>query len=210
MWLDLIIFTIFVLSAASGYRRGFVHTFIHTAGWLISLAAAYALYPKASAFLKEKTSFYNTIYDNIFERMSSEGFSIGDPLFGNLPAVLGDALYTVERALTTAFAGGLSLLLFNILTFLLLAIAVRIILIFLAGVCSKKNRRGLTGFFDGIFGLIAGGIKGIILIFLLLALLVPVISITGMQALPDVLESSRIAGSLYDNNLLFIIIKDFI
>ncbi len=209
MWLDLIIAAIFVLSAASGYRKGFIHTFIHTAGWIVSLVAAYILYPKATEFLKTKTAFYNIIYDNIFEQISTEGSSIGNSLFNNLPAVLNDAFYTVERALTTALAGGLSLLLFNIISFILLVIGIRIILMILAGLFSKKNRRGLTGFFDGIFGLIAGSIKGVILIFLLLALLVPAISITGIQAIPDALETSRIAGSLYDNNLLFIIVKDF-
>lgn len=210
MWIDIVVAAIFVLSAASGYRKGFIHTFIHTAGWLLSLVLAYAWYPRAAEFLREKTDFYNAIYGKMFERITEEGASIVDPLSGNLPVVLADILESVEKTVTTALAGGLSLLLFNVLSFLLVVVGIRIVFLILLSLLSKKNREGVTGFFDGVLGLLAGSLKGIILIFLLLALLVPVISITGSQALPDALADSRIAGTLYDNNLLFVIINDFI
>jgi hypothetical protein len=72
---------------------------------------------------------------------------------------------------------------------------------------SKKHNDGIIGFLDGSFGLIAGAIKGLLLIFILLALLVPVISLSSGNGLASALEASRIAGTLYDNNYLLLIVK---
>jgi len=46
VWMDVVVALIFVISTAVGFRQGFVHTFIHTAGWLLSIVLAFAWYAK--------------------------------------------------------------------------------------------------------------------------------------------------------------------
>jgi len=210
MWLDIVIAIIFVLSTAQGYRKGFVYTFIHTAGWILAVILGFAWYPRVAAFLYDKTDYYDSIHKKIAEKVAEKGSAVADPVSDSLPTILRDVLDFAEGAVTNALADGLSGFLFNVISFLVVVIAIRFIFLLLSSLLSKKHNEGFPGFIDGFFGLIAGALKGIILIFLLLALMVPVISLSAGDTLTIALEDSRIAGMLYDNNLIFLIVKDFL
>ncbi|MDD2216047.1 MAG: CvpA family protein, partial [Eubacteriales bacterium] len=99
---------------------------------------------------------------------------------------------------------------FQIISFLAVVIGIRLLFILLSSLFGKKRNKGITGFVDGFFGLIVGMLKGAILVFLLLALLVPVIGLSGGDFLADSLRDSSIASTLYDNNLILLIIKDLL
>ncbi|NLY71362.1 MAG: CvpA family protein [Clostridiales bacterium] len=208
MWLDVLIAIIFVFSTAQGYRKGFVRTFIHTAGWLVSIIVAFVFYPQVKDFLGKNTGLYNYVNLKVHERISTEGSAIVDPISDNLPVILKDFINTAEEAVSAVLADGLSGFLFHIISFLAVVIAIKIIFLILSSLFSKKNRRGIIGFIDGFFGLIAGAVKGIIIIFILLALMVPVISLSSGEFLVKALYDSNIAMTLYDNNLILLIIKN--
>ncbi|NLP29591.1 MAG: CvpA family protein [Clostridiales bacterium] len=208
MWLDVLIAIIFVLSTAQGYRKGFVRTFIHTVGWLLSIIIGFAFYPQVKDFLGKNTGIYNHVNLRVHEKISAEGSSIIDPISDNLPVILKDIINTAEETVSTVLADGLSSFLLNVISFLAVVILIKIVFYILSSLLSKKNRRGIIGFIDGIFGLLAGAIKGIVTIFILLALMVPVISLSSGDFLINALYESNIAMTLYDNNLILLIIKN--
>ncbi|MDD3350277.1 MAG: CvpA family protein [Eubacteriales bacterium] len=210
MWLDIAVVVIFLLSTAQGLRKGFVQTFIHAIGWLLALVISYASYPFAASFLKDKTGLYDFLHLSILSRLSDGGSAESDSIINGLPLLLKSPIVAIQDSITATLATGLTDFLFNLMSFLLVALIVRAILLLLSSLLSKKRHGGVTGFVDGLFGLLAGAAKGILLNFVLLALLVPIISFSSGDAIMTALENSMIAKTLYDNNLLFLIIHDFL
>lgn len=207
VWMDVVVALIFVISTAVGFRQGFVHTFIHTAGWLLSIVLAFAWYAKVENFMRNKTNFYDTVYNKVAERVAEEGSSAGVSFTKDMPVILQEFIDSIKNSVADAIAMGVSDFLFKVICFLLLVVAIRLVFMLFSSLFSKKNNEGFLGFIDGVFGLLAGAIKGLLIIFLLLALLVPVIGLSSGDSLAATLESSRIAGILYDNNYLLLMLK---
>lgn len=214
MWVDAIIVIILIYSFIQGFRVGFIHTFIHTLGWLLAVILGFVWYPYVMDFLKNKTYFYNTVHDKIAERISEKASSASDSILGDIPKIIRDVMETAVNSATdsisTSVADGLSNILFNIIAFLIVAIAVKLVLAFITSLFSKESNDGLMGLIDGIFGFFAGGAKGIIIVYLLLALMVPVTSLAGGDFIIDHINSSTIGSYLYENNLIFYVIEGFL
>ncbi|MDD4593395.1 MAG: CvpA family protein, partial [Parabacteroides sp.] len=132
MWIDIVIALIFVLSTAQGYRKGFIYTFIHTAGWLLAIVLGYVLYPHVSAFLLDKTNFYYGIHEKIADKISDRGSAIIDPVSDNLPTIFGNVVDSAEQAITSALTDGLSDFLFQIISFLAVVIGIRLFFLLLS------------------------------------------------------------------------------
>jgi len=207
MWLDIAVALIFVISAAQGLRKGFVSTFVHALGWLIAVVISYASYPMLADFLRQKTGFYEFLHMKIRLRLAESSDS--SAVLDGLPKLLQDTVGSIRDSIAETLATGLSDFFFRMLCFLLVVFAVRFILLFLTSLLSKKNG-GFTGFVDGFFGLLAGAVKGILLNFVFLALFVPAIGLSSGEGLLAALNSSLLAKTLYDNNLLFLIVHDFL
>ena len=76
----------------------------------------------------------------------------------------------------------------------------------------KRQHRGLLHTSDRVLGLLTGLVEGVLLVFLFLALLMVVVNCGGeglAGSIVDSLESSFIAGALYDSNLLLIVTGGF-
>ena len=209
MWLDIAVAAVFVFSTAMGIRKGFVQTFIHAAGWLLALVIGYATYSPVAEFLKTKTGLFDYLQLKVATRLNAQGGDSLDSFINALPHALGETVEAAKFSIATTIASGITDFLFNLLSFLLVALAIRFLLYLLSALLSKKHRGGVTGAVDGFFGLLAGALKGILVIFLLLALMVPYLGISGNETLTAALEDSAFAGMLYDNNPIFLALHDF-
>ena len=207
MWMDIVVALIFVISTAAGFRRGFLHTFLHTLGWVLSIALSFVCYTAVEGFLRANTNLYGILYDKIAQRTAEQGSYAASSFTAGMPSILQDFIDSIKNSVAAAIASGVSDYLFKIICFLSVAIVIRFIFLLLCSLISKKHNDGLLGFIDGIFGLLAGAVKGLLLIFLLLAFLVPIISLFPGDSLITTLESSKIAGVLYDNNYLLLFLK---
>lgn len=206
MWVDMIIAVIFAFAVIQGFRHGFVHTFIHTIGWILAGLLGFICYPYVISFLKDKTNFYDLIHTRIADKIGESADSATSSLLENIPNVIKEilqkALETATDTITTSLANGISDILFNIIGFLVIVLAIKLFLFIITLLFSKKSNDGLVGWFDGFFGIIAGGLKGIILIYVLLFLLVPLSSLMDLEFIMEQVNRSAIGNFLYNNNLL--------
>lgn len=214
MWMDIAILAIILGSTVLGYIQGFIRTFLHTVGWLLAIVLSFAWYPTVVNFLKEKTDFYDVMQTNVSDQLTA---GLGDAASGGtenalngIPDILAQAFQAASGAVADTLAGGLTDILFNIAGFLLVIAAIKFIFWLLTSLFSKKDNDGITGWFDGIFGAVFGGVKGIVIVFILLAILVPITGLSQGTFFLESLEASKVAGSLYDNNVVFIMIKEFL
>lgn len=214
MWVDGIIVVILIYTLIQGFRYGFIHTIIHTLGWLLAVILGFVWYPYVIDFLKNKTNFYDSVHTKIFEKIAENTANASDSALNGLPEIIRDvidtAIGTASDAIAGSLADGLSNIIFNIIGFLVVAIAIKLLLLFITSLFSKTSNEGLVGIIDGFFGFLAGGLKGIIIVYILLAIMVPVTSLTGSEFIIDKIDSSVIGSYLYDNNLIFLVIKGFL
>ena len=214
MWVDCIIAIIVIFTIIQGYRHGFVHTFIHTVGWILAVILGFVWYPHVIGFLKDKTGYYDSIHEKIAERLAENAGNATDSAMSGIPEVIRDLLDKAIDSATSAIAStvsdNLTNLIFNIIGFLVVAIAIKLILMTLTLLFSKEKNGGFIGGVDGFFGLLAGALKGIILVYILLALMVPVTSLTGNSFLIEQLDGSALGSYLYDNNLILKMVKGFL
>lgn len=205
MWIDLITVLIFVFSTVLGMRQGFVRTFIHSIRWLLSLILGFVLYKALYRFLF-KTMFYDSTLAKVSERIES-GTSAGS-FISDMPAILQSTIEPIKNGAAEAIALGITDFLFKIISFIVAVLILRLIFLVVTLVFSKRHKRNIIGFFDSMAGFLAGMIKGLLLIFLFLTLLVPIAGLSPDSIFVSALESSRITSVLYDNNYLLLVIKN--
>ena len=214
MWVDGIIVIVLIFTAVQGYRHGFVRTFLHTVGWILAVVLGFVWYPHVMGFLKEKTRFYTAVHSKIAERIAENASTATDSAMTGIPEVirglLDKAVNSATSAIATSISDTLTGLLFNIIGFLAVALLIKLVLLIFTSLFSKEKNGGLIGGIDGLFGLFAGALKGIIIVYILLALMVPVANLSGSSFLMDQINASALGIYLYDNNLILMTVKSLL
>ncbi len=206
MILDIIILLILILPMALGLHRGFVYTFVHTLGWIGALVAAFFLTDPLAGVLRNSflgNAVSDTIAGEIYGYANS-AVSVTD----GLPDIISGGLTVTAMETADILAAMITGMILSVLSFLIVIIVIRLILRVIVRPVAGREKGNLLSKGDKLLGLVAGALKGVIFVFLFLMLLVPVINLSqgGLSAmLTDSLDSSFIAGTLYDNNLLLLI-----
>lgn len=210
MWIDIVLAIIFVLSTAQGLKAGFISTLFHSAGWIASLVLAFLSYPFVSDLIRNKTILYDSIYDRIFLKLNGDPPVSEDQMAGGFPSIMENLVDSARNNMATVLATSFSTIIFHIAIFIAMAILIRIAFLIISSIVGVRRGRGLTGFADGFLGMIMGAVRGILLIFIFLAVLIPISNLSSGMTISTALETSFFAGTLYDNNLLLLIIKDLL
>lgn len=211
MVLDIIAATIVVLSMVFGFRRGFIFTFTRTLGWLGAVIAGFFAAPLIRKFMTDKTGMYDSIYSSLKDRFGESTEGIMEAING-LPALISDDMSSAAEDTADALITNLTNLLMVLLCFVIAVLLIKLSIFILTLFFSKKENRGFIGFFDGLLGLIAGALKGIILVFIFLAVLLPAVNLffpNQSDAVQASLETSTFAQALYDSNFIVMVINDF-
>lgn len=211
MWVDTIIVSLLLYAVVQGFRRGFVQTFLQTVGWILAVVLGFVWYPHVLGFIKDNTGYYDSLRGKIAERIYEKTGDAADSAMTGIPEVIRDLLDNAVNAVTGAIADTLSIsltnLIFNIIGFLAVVLAIKIILMLFTLLFSKEKRGGLIGAMDGFLGLFVGGLRGMLIIYILLALMVPVSSLYGSSFITDQIDGSMFGSYLYDNNLILKTVK---
>ena len=173
---------------------------------------SFVLSPLFKNFLIDNTHWDEAIYLRVNEK-TQEIFTPSQVESG-LPDIIQESFaefsQTVVGTAADSLATSLSMLWMSVLSFLILAGLCNVAFKVILATGSKKKRRNIIGTVDGFVGLLFGFVKGIIYVFILLALLFPVATMANPDTytlLMDSLYASNIALELYDNNLLMVMIE---
>ena len=200
MVLDIIISVIVILAMVFGFRSGFIYTFMHMIGWIAAIVLSFVWNSRAKEFLNANTGIYDSIYSSIAERVTDA-------------ASLNRLTAALPNLFTEIAARSVSDFLFNVLSFLIVLLLVKLVFFLLLTLLSKKYNDGMRGIFDGILGLVVGFVKGICIVFVLLAVMIPVLGLIDSDFVDTTrswLDNSYFAGTLYDNNIFVLIARDFL
>ena len=212
MILDIIVILLIAGMAFLGYRKGFVHTLIHTVGWIGSLVIAYLLVPGVAGWAKENTGLYNWLngivtakFDISLEAIDAATESLPDSIAPTIDQYSTDIVDGISAAFTQIFG--------TIMVFVFLFIVLKLVSWLLLHLVSKEYNDGIVNFADGLLGMLFGFLKGFLLVLVLLAALLPAINLmsTGfVEAITNQLAHSHIAGYLYNENFILMLIQNYL
>ncbi len=213
MIFDIILIAILAVAMVKGFRTGFVYTFIHAVGWILAVVIGFAWSPKLQAYIIEHTKLYSRIYDAFLVKFS-QSLSFRDETVENLPKIIRKIIDDTYASITSSLAQTVTDIFFTIMCFVIVVAVVKIVLLFITALFSKKKSdSGFTSITDGMLGLTAGMLQGILIIFFIFAVLTVASGFMApemSEKIANSLTESAFAKDFYDNNLLLLVIRSFL
>ena len=215
MVMDIMVGILFFGAVFLSMRKGFALTVINFIRVVASIALGILFCDEVKIFLLEEIGLGTWMQETLQKRASDAIASAWSEteLFPVLPEILQKESLTVADVLVSEGISKLASTLLSILSFLLIVAAVGLVCTLLNRIFSKQFNGGFFGFMDWFLGGALGCLSGLFYVFVFLAVIVPVTALFMpelSQTLMDSFAESKIAGSLYDNNILLLFFRDFL
>ena len=219
--LDVIVIGILVLSMYMGYRRGLIRTAFGLVSFIVAIILAGRLYPIVAGWLRT-TPLFTELKGYITRTMGMEELIEGHTadLIGSLPVpeILRRSLerhntpsmfellnvHTIEEYIAGYFAN----MAINILSVVLVFILVRIIMNILSNMLDIVGHLPIIRSFNRVGGLGVGLVRGVLLVWIGLAVMSLFFINPTNPGLQYQLEASLVAGWIYENNPILAAIID--
>ena len=222
--LTIIILAVLILSVIGGYKKGFLKTAFSLVAWIVVLILCNFVTPIVTDMLVEKTDIevvvqktVDTKIDQVINETITETIEGTDlaELEAALPAELKDALLGENGSLQEVVTNGVDLDtaglvngIVGILGFVITVIVLRLAMLVVELALNLVGKLPLIGPMDKILGLACGAGKGIILCWVILAV-VSALALTGTNTeLATYISQSELLTWLQDNNVLLNLILD--
>ena len=228
--LTIIVLAVIALCAYGGYRQGFFRVVYSLVGWVLVIGIVTFSSPYITRYLEEETKIRDTIQEKCLEYLEKspeeksgksteeekESFLSNDiPLpkavaegltksaQGTEELILGSGIYeNIAESVSHFILEGISFF----AAFLLASILVKS----LAGVLDIVSHLPVVKDVNKALGVMAGGIKGLLIVWLAFYLLAVCITNELAREIFTYVEESPVLLVLYKNNLLLLVIMAFI
>ena len=205
---DLVILAIIILCIIIGYVRGLTGSLIKIVSFVLSIVIAFLLFIPISNLI-----INNTQIDENLEQSIREMIVGNDNKEENMPEAITDyiaqqiesASDSAKEAIADSTAREVSLTIVKAGTWIILFIVARILLIFLRFITSLIAKLPVIKQFDKLGGIIYGILEGLIIVYVLLAI-ISFVSPMVNGSLSNAIEESFVGSMMYNNNLLLKII----
>lgn len=209
MILDVLAAVILLFSIVSGARKGFAKTCLSFMQWFICIIAGFFLCTPIKGYLIAHTTLDEAIHSYIIDQIHTT-IEESAP-YQSMPDLFSSWLQDGRSGFLYGSSASLTDIVLTVLAFLLVILTVKIAGSILVLLFSKEYHKGLIGCLDGILGFGFGAVRGVLLLLILFALLVPVLTLlpdTLSTALKTAIDQSMVASVFYDDNLLLILLRD--
>ncbi len=209
-WLDILLGTIAVFSVLMGIRKGGIGSLMSLFGWGIAIAIAFVAQPVTSDFLRDYTPVYDLIKKTVEHTLAEDIIgknSLAMTQYLKLPEALASVVEKASKSIAYTLTESITILCINLFTFVLLAFGIKFVAFLINQVMQTARKIPVIKFMDRIFGILVGAVRGVIIVALICALLVPISSMTGSEFLAKSISGSRLTKQVYDKNYLFFIVQ---
>lgn len=201
--IDAIILGIILLFTFIGYKQGLIKSAIKILTFIIAIIVAFTLYKPISKLIISNTEIDNTIQNIIVEKILPEGTNTEQVVEEEMSiskSILNTANKTVNE-IGEIFA----IKIIQVGTFLILFLGTKIILKFISALSTLITKLPIIKQMDKTGGFIYGIIKGILIVYLLLAIISLAAPLLQSSFIEEI-NNSIIGGLFYKYNLLLIFI----
>lgn len=212
--IDIILISILALSIFLGYKKGLVKVAVKLFAVLISIIVTLILYKPVSTIIINNTDIDEKIEQIIIENGTKEieestnqeqesGFI---KYIEQYTKYAENAVVETQNDIVESAAGVISEKVINIVVIIGLFIITRLVLILLTLVSDLITKLPIIKQFNKLGGLIYGTLRGLLLIYVLLAIAFFIVSMTANNEIINIINNSIITKFMYSNNLLLNII----
>ncbi|MEE1215902.1 MAG: CvpA family protein [Agathobacter sp.] len=202
-WLLIVVICIIAWNAVRGYTRGLLRIVYSLAACILMLTASSMAAPYVRDNILSQTGIESVIYSNIEKQIAVQGQkATGDFDMANILLQQSGAYDSISTQLTNAIMTGLS---FFIVIFLL-----GIVEYFVRRLIRKIERVPVISTVNRVAGFGVGFIKGIVIVWLLLALISLLATSEAGQAMTVYINDSLMLKYLYENNPVIKLIENIL
>lgn len=205
--IDFIIIIILLMCIFYGYKRGLVNLVISLFTFVIALVIAIFLYKPIANIVIDNTSICDNIENCIFERIKDENVEKSD----NEIIQLADKYILKDAKSETAevIASSIAKTVIDVLTFIILVTVIRICLIIINKIFSIITEVPIIKQFNKLGGGLYGIIQGIIINYILFAVIIVIIPLisTNTTTVVDSINDSKFGSILYNENVIIKLIN---
>lgn len=211
---DLIVIIIIGFAIFRGYKRGFIKTGFGILSFFISIVITFMFYKPVMNIIKENTGFEMWLSEYLYSmnleepnNESGEALTIsesGENYIENLPELVVDmiGLEEIKENAKATIIDKIVDFALKLLSIIIVYILTKIILYFVVLVLDSVAQLPVLKQFNELFGLILGGILGLIQIYSICAIIAFVSSMPSMNGIGNIINNSAFAQVFYNNNIL--------
>jgi len=210
--LVLIIMALLVWSLVDGYKKGFMRGVFSLISWIVVLVLCNVATPMVTDFLMEETSIgesvNNTITTKVNEMIAQSGIA---ELEENIPEELRIALLGEEgnfeeilasEGQVVINASSIAYTVVSAIALVLVVIVTRVLIVVIDLVLGVASKLPIIGPADKILGLVCGGAKGMLICWIVLAV-VYVMALTGTNTeFVSYITESQLLSWMQENNFV--------
>lgn len=203
--LDIIIVGILVVSTIIGLKRGLINVIFNLCAFLVALIITIALYKPVTNFVIDNTEFDNKIESIILEKgITEEGETSTEDSV--IDKYVSQSITNTKNDIVESTSTVIAQKVIGIIVAIALFIVVRILLILTKALFNGIASLPIIKQLNGLGGLVYGVLMGIIIIYVVLAILFFIVSVNNTGTIANAINASYIARILYSNNIILNII----
>jgi uncharacterized membrane protein required for colicin V production len=218
MWMvvDLIALLIIVAYAAIGFFRGFSEFLFQVISLLITIGVVFFAYkPVANVVMDTQLDekIYSVVYENLAntpiaegEEINTENTNMSKGIVSTINGYIAEAKENAEQNVLEFVSNKIAIIVVYAITAVALFVIVHLVLFFIRIALDIMGSMPLLREGNQVLGLVIGVVKGILLVYLLLALASGLSPILSRFGIIDAIESSKVSSILYNNNIIIDII----
>ncbi len=196
MLADAFVVAVVVIAIVIGHKMGFLKSVISVVSYVASIILSFLFYPILSDFLV-KTPLYPFFVEKLNKNyLSSEKFALSEDSF-----FAGYLNKGIESA-TEGIAGAMAQLFINIIAFVIIIILSKIAIRLIAKALNVFTKLPVIKQFNRLGGAIAGAFIGVLMVYIVFALVVVISPLKEESKIMTEIEKSSFASEMYENNIL--------
>lgn len=213
--IDLIVIGIIFLSTFLGYRKGLIGVVFKIASFIIAIIITLILFKPISNYIINNTEFAQTIENTIVQKLSTAEIENGQikQENSNLPEVivnyinvgLQDTVNEAKDSIVKIVARNLAETIIDIIVIIGLFIITRLLLLFAKAILEAISEIPIIKQFNKAGGILYGILRGLLLIYLTLAIISLILPMLDKTAILNIINNSILTKVLYNNNIILMI-----
>ena len=211
---DIIILIIMALCIFIGYKRGLIKCAINVLSFFVAIIVVILLTTPVTNLIINNTKIDDNIKETILDKLDIGNLEDGQVELNenssNLPEVVREYINnlmveinsTATGDIAQALAENISVMIINVAVAIILFIGTKLVLVFIKVLADIIGKIPLLKQFNKAGGIIYGIAKGIVTIYLLLAVISIIVPLLSNTVITDAINQSMIGKAMYNNNIL--------
>lgn len=213
--IDLILIGIIALSTFLGYKKGLIGVAFKILSFIIAILITLILYRPIANYIVNNTDIAKTIENTITEKLSSaqieegkineESTDLPNIIVNYINEEITNTVNKTKDAVVQTVAKELTISAINLIVMVVLFVITRLLLLLAKTLLEAVSELPIIKQFNEAGGIIYGVIRGILLIYVILAIISLILPMIEKNEILNAINSTIITKILYNNNLILMI-----